>query len=145
MIKNLFIGVTAAFGFFVATVIMSFLQMGAKSLIPGENPDPPGALKPTAEERAKKDWEAQQKAQGIKPVVQLVNSKEKTSEPGPARSSESKETAERNEPSTQKPSAPRGPGNIDSYKRPSFPTGPGNIDSFTGNSHSLTPVGPGNM
>ena len=125
-------------GFVVASVGATILQTIVNGFLPNNEPDPPGELAPTPQQRAKQQWEAEQKANGIKTTAE----KQEQQSAASAAPTESSPTAEP-EPapvvhsapqsapySAPPPPAPRGPGNFDapapSYAPPA-PTGPGNM------------------
>lgn len=134
-------------GFVVASVGATILQTIVNGFLPNNGPDLPGKMEPTPQQRAKQQWEAEQRAKGIK-VTAEKQEESSAASAAPVESSPAPEPAPapapEPTPAPQPAPAPRpvaqpappppsrsGPGNFDApvpfAPAPPAPTGPGNM------------------
>lgn len=128
-------------GFVVASVGATVLQTIVNGFLPNTSPDLPGKMEPTPQQRAKQQWEAEQRAKGIK-VTAEKQEQSSAASAAPVESSPAPEPAPT--PAPEPAPAPRpvaqpappppsrsGPGNFDApvpfAPAPPAPTGPGNM------------------
>lgn len=141
MRRNILLGIFGIVGFLIACAGVATIQLIIGGLLPNNGPDPAATFEPSPEERAKQQWEAEQKQLGNTTTTQEPNEVTSAPEPTPDPATQPAPTPQPNpqlapapppQPTYNPPAPPppTGPGNFDA-PQPSYPspgaTGPGNL------------------